>query len=116
VNFAEGNLNVALGEKQRAKSFYFAALLLDPEHVGAFNNLGLLALREERWELAARFFRHAVKHLPNDSKLHYLLAWAELKNGKPIVAKEEISRALRDDPRRAEYLELKMQILTASGR
>jgi tetratricopeptide (TPR) repeat protein len=116
VNFAEGNLNVALGEKQRAKSFYFAALLLDPEHVGAFNNLGLLALREERWELAARFFRHAVEHVPNDSKLHYLLALAELKNGKPLVAKEEIARALRDDPGRAEYLELKMQILTASGR
>jgi hypothetical protein len=54
--------------------------------------------------------------VPNDSKLHYLLALAELKNGKPLVAKEEIARALRDDPGRAEYLELKMQILTASGR
>jgi tetratricopeptide (TPR) repeat protein len=116
VNFAEGNLHVALGEKQRAKSFYFTALLLDPRHGGAFNNLGLLALGEGKWELAARFFRHALAQLPNDSKLHYLLAQAELKSGKPLVAKEEIASALREDPGRSEYLELRTQILTAIGR
>ena len=115
VNFAEGNLRVALGEKQRAKSFFFAALLLDPKHAGAFNNLGLLALDDQKWELAARFFRHALVESPNDSKLHYLLAWAELKNGKLLVAEEEVARALRRDPRRSDYLQLKRQIGAAAG-
>jgi tetratricopeptide (TPR) repeat protein len=117
LNFAQGNLQVALGNKRRARTFFFGALLLDPKHVGAFNNLGLLALEEEQWELAARCFRHALEQAPNDSKLHYLLARAELENGKPLVAKKEIARALLNDPGRSEYLELKTQIgtLTISG-
>jgi tetratricopeptide (TPR) repeat protein len=113
LNFAQGNLQVALGNKRGAKSFFFAALLLDPKHVGAFNNIGLLALEEEKWEMAARCFRHALEQTPNDPKLHYLLARSELKNGKLLVAEEEIARALRGDARRSEYLQLKRQICAA---
>ena len=110
VNFAEGNLHVALGDRTRAKSYFFAALLLDPQHAGAFNNLGLLALREERWELAARFFRHALAHVPNDAKVHYLLAGAHFKAGDREDARAEITEALRLNPGQAEFLALKSEI------
>ena len=56
INFAQGNLHLALGETGAAKDYYLSALRLDPEHVGVYNNLGVLALQESRWELAARFF------------------------------------------------------------
>ena len=74
INFAQGNLHLALGETGTAKSYYFSALHLDPEHVGTYNNLGVLALKESRWELASRFFRHALEHAPNNAKLYFLLA------------------------------------------
>jgi tetratricopeptide (TPR) repeat protein len=119
VNFAEGNLQLALNDRERARSFYARTLLLDPTHAGAFNNLGVLALQDGRWELAAKFFRHAIEHSPADSKIYYLLAWAELESGKPLVAKEEIARALFHDPGRSEYRRLKKRIgalITAGGR
>ena len=97
INFAEGNLHLALGETGAAKNYYFSALRLDPEHVGAYNNLGVLALQESRWELAARFFRHALEHAPNNAKLYFLLAQAELKSGGRAAARRSIERAVELD-------------------
>ncbi len=60
INFAEGNLHLALGETTAAKNFYFSTLRLDPNHAGAYNNLAVLAFQESRWELAVRFLRDAL--------------------------------------------------------
>jgi tetratricopeptide (TPR) repeat protein len=110
VNFAQGNLKLALGEKQVAKSFYLRALLLDSRHVGAFNNLGIIALEEKQWGLAARFFRHALMQLPNDSKLHYLLARSYLEDRELAQARDEIEIALALAPDRPELQALERQI------
>ena len=96
INFAQGNLQLATGDVAAAKRFYFGALRLDPAHAGAYNNLGVLALEEERWPLAGNFFRHALEHAPNDAKIHYLLARAELKSGDVVGARQEIAQALED--------------------
>src|SRR5437867_4902594 len=61
TNFALGNLRLAQGRTNEAKSYYFATLRLDPAHEGGYNNLGVLALQEKRWSLAARFFENALK-------------------------------------------------------
>ena len=115
INFAEGNLHLALRETDTAKSYYFSALRLDPEHVGAYNNLGVLALQESRWELAARFFRHALEHAPNNAKLHFLLAQAELKSGERAAARRSIERAVELDPGRPEFRALQ-QVLAEPSR
>jgi hypothetical protein len=103
INFAEGNLHLALRETDTAKSYYVSALRLDPEHVGVYNNLGVLALQESRWDLAARFFRHALEHAPNNAKLYFLLAQAELKAGERAAARRSIERAVELDPARPEF-------------
>jgi tetratricopeptide (TPR) repeat protein len=113
INFAEGNLHLATGDVPAAKRFYFGALRLDPTHAGAYNNLGVLALEEQRWKLAANFFRHALEHAPNDSKTHYLLARAELKSGNLAIARKEIARAIQLDPRHPEFVALQKEIETA---
>lgn len=113
VNFAQGNLHLAAGDVPAAKRFYFETLHLDPTHAGAYNNLGVLALEERRWNLAASFLRHALERAPNDAKTYYLLARAELKSGDLATARREIARALELDPRPPEFLALQKEIETA---
>ncbi len=113
INFAEGNLHLATGDVPSAKRFYFGALRLDPTHAGAYNNLGVLALAEERWPLAGNFFRHALEHAPKDSKTHYLLAQAELKSGDVAGARREIARAIQLDARHPEFFALQKEIESA---
>lgn len=113
INFAEGNLHLVTGDVPAAKRFYFGALRLDPTHAGAYNNLGVLALDEQRWKLAANFFRHALEHAPNDSKIHYLLARAALKSGDVASARQEIALSLQLDPNHPEFFALQKEIETA---
>ncbi len=113
INFAEGNLHLATGDVPAAKRFYFGALRLDPTHAGAYNNIGVLALEEQRWKLAANFFRHALAHSPNDPKIHYLFARAELKSGDVANARKEIARAIQLDPRHPEFFALQKEIEAA---
>jgi len=110
INFAQGNLHLATGDVAAAKRFYLGALRLDPTHAGAYNNLGVLALEEKRWPLAAKFFRHALEFTPNDSKTHYLLAQAELNSGDIANAREEVARAIQLDARHPEFFALQKEI------
>ena len=110
INFAEGNLHLTTGDVPAAKRFYFGTLRLDPTHAGAYNNLGVLALDEQRWNLAGNFFRHALEHSPNDAKIHYLCARAELKAGDLANARKEIARAIQLDSRHSEFFALQEEI------
>ncbi len=115
INFAEGNLHLALGETDVAKKFYLAALRLDGAHVGACNNLGVIASEEKRWPLAIAFFHRALTFAPNDAKLHYLLARAQLGAGDVRVANQEIGQAIKLDPRPPAFSALREEIAQASG-
>jgi len=113
INFAEGNLHLETGDLETAKSFYFKALRLDPTHAGAYNNSGVLALKEERWKLAGNFFRHALEYSPNESKIHYLFARAEMKSGEVVNARKEIARAIQLDACHPEFFALQKEIEVA---
>jgi tetratricopeptide (TPR) repeat protein len=110
INFALGNLRLAQGDTFHAKQFYSVSLRLDPRHTGVLNNLGVLALNEERWELASKFFRRAVEQDPDDAKTHYLLAEALLRMGDRENARSEIFKAIVLDPNQPEFLKLRDKI------
>jgi tetratricopeptide (TPR) repeat protein len=110
VNFALGNLRLAQGAKPAAKSYYFATLHLDPNHEGAYNNLGILALEEKRWSLGAKFFAKALEQDPNDAKTHYLLAKILLIERDLENARKEIDRAIELKPNQPEFAKLRQQI------
>ncbi len=110
INFALGNLRLAQGDTFHAKQFYAASLRLDPKHAGALNNLGVLALNEERWEIASRFFRKAVDQDPEDAKTHYLLARALLRIGDRLEANSEIAKAIQLDPNQGDFLKFRDEI------
>ncbi len=110
INLAEGNLHLALGEIAAAKAYYFATLRLDPQHSGALNNLGVLALQEKRWDLALNFLQHALTGSPNDAKIHYLLARAYLETNDLPSARAQIAAALQTAPGRPEFRALAQEI------
>ena len=112
VNFALGNLRLDQGNESAAESYYLAALSLNPNHEGAYNNLGILALQGRRWNLAAGFFAKALREDPRDAKIHYLLAQAYFKAGDIASASAEIDMAIRLQSDQAEFKKLKRQIET----
>jgi tetratricopeptide (TPR) repeat protein len=111
INFSLGNLHLAQGDHRRAKAFYAATLRLDPRHKGALNNLGVLALTEEQWSLAADFFARALEQDPRDAKVHYLLAQALFRSGNLEGAHNEIVKALELKPDQPEFTALRDEIL-----
>lgn len=110
VNFAEGNLNLALGRTTAAKDFYAATLQLDPNHERALNNAGVIALEAGDCAVAVKFFRRAVEHSPDSAKLHYLLAKSYLRMGDLPTARSEIEKAIELDGARPEFSSLKREI------
>jgi len=110
VNFALGNLRLAQGDRDVAKSYYFTTLRLDPRHEGSYNNLGVLALEENRGQLAANFFTKALQQNPRDAKTHYLLARSHLSIGNLKSARTEIEQAVKLDPRQPELQALKADL------
>jgi len=110
INFAEGNLQLAQSKTNAAKSYYFAALRLNPNHEGAYNNLGVLALQEKRWELAAKFFGKALEQDTRNAKTYYLLAQAHLNGGDIANATNEVAQALRLNPDQSDFRNLSERI------
>jgi len=110
TNFALGNLHLMRNERDAAKSFYRATLNLDASHEGAYNNLGILALQEERWELAAKFFSKALQQDPREAKTYYLLGQAYFNARDLDKASVALMQALKLRPAQAEFLALREKI------
>jgi Tfp pilus assembly protein PilF len=110
TNFALGNLRLAQGRTSEAKSYYFSTLRLDPTHEGSYNNLGVLALQEKRWSLAADLFKKALAQDPREAKTYYLLAQAHLNAGDFQTADAAITDALKLEPARSDFRDLRDRI------
>lgn len=113
TNFALGNLRLAQGNKSAAKSYYLATLRLDPTHEGSYNNLGIVALQEERWNLAAQFFATAVQLDPRDAKTYYLIAQAHFKAHDFRNASLAIAQAIKLNPTQPQFHALSEEIQRA---
>jgi Flp pilus assembly protein TadD len=110
TNFALGNLRLAQGDAPAAKNFYEAALKIDGKHKSALNNLGVLALGENRPAAAVDYFRRALALEPRNAKTHYLLAKALDLAGNRPDARTEVARAVELDPAQPEFKTLQEQL------
>jgi tetratricopeptide (TPR) repeat protein len=114
VNFAQGNLQFVTGNREAARNFYQRTLLLDAQNPGAWNNLGVIALEEQRWELAAECFARALE-LNGSAKTFYLLAEAQFRSGNLLAADAAIFQALELSPAQSEFQLLADRIASASN-
>jgi len=96
--------------RARAKDFYKRTLELEPRHASTMSNLGVLAIQEQRWDLAEKFLLTSLETEPEDAKTHYLLARARLGAGRKEDAQTAIRKALEIDPKRKAFLDLRDQL------
>lgn len=110
--FALGNLWLARGDHARAKEYYRRVLKLAPGHGGVLNNLGVLAMQENRWPLAERFLLYSLQSdgKRGDAKTHYLLAKVRYAQRDFIGAEEAIQFALQAQPHQAEFEAFRNQL------
>lgn len=76
---ADGATNLAIaaeacGDKAKADTAYQLALKLDPHHLRALNNKGLMEAAESRWTTAIDHARKCVELAPNEPSYHQHLA------------------------------------------
>ena len=112
VNFALGLLWQQQGDVRRAETFYAQALRINPRHVSAWNNLGVLAGKNKAWPLAQHCFEKAIEIDPSDPKTHYLQARADAELGEWDKARVNIETALQMRPGQKEFVELAGEIGT----
>ncbi len=112
TNFALGNLWLAKGDYERAIQFYRRTLTLNPRHASAWNNLGVIAFREGKWREADDRLMRSFAIEPASPKIHYLLARSAVEQGAWERAEAAIGEALRLQPDRKEFLELRERIET----
>jgi len=108
--FALGNLRLGEQKSEDAASFYRAVLAIDPNHKGAFNNLGVIALEANRYEEAENWLRLAENVDPRNAKTHFLLAKTLLAKGDRRGAHAHIELAIQLDPDQAEFKQFSEQI------
>ena len=112
VNFALGILWQQQGDVRRAQTFYSKTLAINPRHLGAWNNLGVLASKQKAWPFAVKFFAKALEIDPSDAKTNYLEARAYAELGQWQNAQASIDTALRLNPEEEEFRTLAAQIGT----
>jgi len=111
ILFALGNLRLAQKNNSAAKYWYRKSLEIDPNHAGAWNNAGVVALEEKRWDIAERAFLNSLRSEPGSAKTHYLIARARFELGNRQGALAEIDEAIRLLPKQGEFQDLRQRIL-----
>lgn len=92
-------LGVLLEEQDRdaeAREAWLATVAADPGHDGAYNALGLAALRAGDQDAAERFFRSAVAARPEVARGHYNLALLLMTHEATRERTDEAVAQLRD--------------------
>jgi Flp pilus assembly protein TadD len=95
--FNRGCVAMARGDHEAGEAFFHAALALDERHVGAWNNLGELALAEKKPADAVTCFTRAVEAAPGDAVAHFNLGIALEAAGERERARASFARALALD-------------------
>lgn len=119
---AHYNLGVALLDAGRPPTESMArfeeTLRLDPDHPGALDNLGLVLLRQRRYDEARRYFERAIALDPENAVARNNLGALELDLRRPAAAIPHLERALaveRDLPKGVVHRNLG-KALVAVGR
>ena len=111
ISFVLGNLWLKKHDRTRAKQFYMQALRINPETLGALNNLAVLETEEKNWKFAKALLTGALRIEPEDAKMRYILAYVEYSAGEIDAAKADLGRALVARPDQPEFKQLHEDIL-----
>jgi tetratricopeptide (TPR) repeat protein len=92
ANYYLGDLLLHTGRESDAERYFKQAITLDPGFVPAYASLGLLSVRQRRYEEAKKYFQKAVVS-PQSYMVHYLYAYVLSREGaSPTGRISEYSR------------------------
>ena len=74
AHYNYGVLLLLRRREEEAATTFRLALAANPEHAGAWNNLGQVAEHAGRWQEALEAYRHAVERAPDDSTMRFNMA------------------------------------------
>jgi protein O-GlcNAc transferase len=90
------------GRLVEAEKSYRQILETQPDHVGALNLLGVLAVQTGRFDVAVNLIRRAIRLLPDSAEAHYNLGLARMNLGQFDEAIAECRQAIQFNPDLAE--------------
>jgi tetratricopeptide (TPR) repeat protein len=97
-----GELLIAAGETDRARTAFGHELTLDPDEFTANLNMGVLAKQDQEYTEARRYFERALKTRPNDPGVRYQLANLDLATGNADAARQALEALIGESPDFAE--------------
>jgi Glycosyltransferase family 9 (heptosyltransferase)/Tetratricopeptide repeat len=86
------------GELAHAEALYRQILQVAPSHSGALHNIGEIAVRMRRWDVALELLSKAVALNPNNASYQNTLGVSLLASGRADEAFAACQRALQLDP------------------
>ena len=98
THMSAGRLHESQNQFLRAAEQYQLAIKLKPDHVAAYNRLGIVLDRLGRYEKADETFRRAIQLAPDQAYLHNNLAFSCILQSHWTEAEIELTRALELQP------------------
>ena len=113
--YNHANALLRLGRTSNAAENYERALKVDPEHLGALNNLGICLLNLKQPERAIALFQRAVEIEPSNANSLFNLGSALADNGNPDAALQLLQQSLNLSPMAVNTHRKLSEIYTARG-
>jgi tetratricopeptide (TPR) repeat protein len=97
-----GEILFAVGEIDRARTAFAQELALDPADFVSNLNLGVLAMQDQDYAAARRYFDRALQARPNDPGVRYQMANVHLASGNTDEARKVLEALIAESPEFAE--------------
>ena len=85
------------GRLQKAQRFYEKTLSLDPDHVDALNNLGVIYIHDKDYSAARAFFAKAIRQRPGYVDAYYNLGCLHALKGELAESLSHLKKAVTLD-------------------
>jgi tetratricopeptide (TPR) repeat protein len=95
--FEKAGLLQKNGRLQKAKGLYEETLSLDPDHVDALNNLGVIYIHDKDYSAARAFFAKAIRQRPGYVDAYYNLACLHALKGELAESLSHLKKAVTLD-------------------
>jgi tetratricopeptide (TPR) repeat protein len=97
-----GELLLAQGESEAARSAFTQELALDPDEFTSNLNMGVLAKEDQAYAEGRRYLDRALKKRPKDPGVRYQIATVDLATGRFEPARESLELLVKESPEFAE--------------
>lgn len=118
IHYALGTTQMGRGQLEEARKELSQTIKLDAKFADAYNNLGVVAMRQERWDEAIALFQKALEQLDYQTPESALtnIGWAYRRKNDLPKAVEYLNRAISINPEGVVTRRNLAEVYIAAGR